>query len=99
MSRYALFVELKAKSGREDDVAAFLAGARPLVEQEAATMTWFAGRLGAQTFMIFDSFDDEAGRDAHLTGAVAKALIANAETLLAEPPKIHKIDLLAAKLP
>lgn len=99
MSRYALFVELKAKSGREDDVAAFLAGARPLVEQETATVTWFAGRLDAGTFMIFDSFDEETGRDAHLTGAVAKALMANAEALLAEPPKILKIDLLAAKVP
>lgn len=99
MSRYGLFVEMKAKPGREDDVAAFLASARPLVDQETATITWFAGRLDAQTFMIFDSFDDEAGRSAHLTGAVAKALMANAENLLSEPPKIHRIDLLASKVP
>jgi quinol monooxygenase YgiN len=95
MSRFALLVSLKAKVGKEKEVAAFLASAEPLVDAEPATMTWHAGQLDAQTFMIFDAFDDEAGRDAHLNGAVAQALMANAAALLAEPPSIRKIDILA----
>lgn len=99
MTRYALFVELKAKSGQEKTVADFLASAQPLAAAESGTVTWHAGRLDAKTFMIFDSFEDEAGRDAHLTGPIAKALMANADSLLSEPPNIRKVDLIADKVP
>jgi quinol monooxygenase YgiN len=95
MTRFALLVTLKAKVGKEKDVAAFLASAEPLVDAEPATVTWHAGQLDAQTFVIFDSFDDEAGRDAHLSGAVAKALMANADALLSEAPSIQKVEILA----
>lgn len=98
MTHYALLVTLKAKPGRENDVIDFLASARPLVEAEPATRTWHAGQLDSHTFMIFDSFDDETGRDAHLNGEVAKALIAKATMLLAEPPSIQKVSILADKI-
>lgn len=99
MSRFALFVELKAKPGREEDVASFLASAQPLAAAEPGTVTWFAGRMDAETFLIFDTFDDEAGRRAHLEGPIAKALMENAEALLASAPSIRQVDLLADKLP
>ena len=70
-----------------------------MVNEEPATTAWFALRMGPSTFGIFDAFPDEAGREAHLAGRVAEALMAKANELLAEPPAIHKVDVLAAKLP
>ena len=99
MTRKALFVRLDAKPGRENDVAKFLRDAQGLVQQEPATTAWFAIQLGPSTFAIFDAFSDDAGRDAHLSGKVAKALMAKAPELLAQPPKIEKADVLADKLP
>ncbi|HEY9130954.1 MAG TPA: antibiotic biosynthesis monooxygenase [Dyella sp.] len=99
MTRYALSVELKAKPGKEEEVAAFLAGAQALVDAEPGTVAWFAIRLDQQTFAIFDAFATEEGRDAHLNGAVAAALMANASALLAEMPQIRKAQVLADKLP
>lgn len=95
----ALWVPLRAKPGKEDEVEQFLIGALPLVEDEPATTAWFAVRLGPSMFGIFDAFPDEAGRDAHLSGLVAKALMEQAPELFAEPPSINKIDVLASKLP
>jgi quinol monooxygenase YgiN len=99
MTRFALSVELKAKPGKEEEVAAFLAGARSLAAAEPATVAWFAARLDKQTFAIFDAFEDEAGRQAHLNGQIAAALMARAGELLASPPQIHHADILADKLP
>lgn len=99
MVKAALFVRLEAKPGKEGDVEAFLRAGLPLVEQEPATIAWFGIRLGPSTFGIFDAFPDEAGRQAHLTGAVATALMQKAGELLAAPPSIEKVDVLAAKLP
>jgi quinol monooxygenase YgiN len=99
MTKFALYVELKAKPGREDDVAAFLAGARHLVMAETGTVAWFAVRFDKSTFAIFDAFEDEAGRTAHLNGAVAAALMANAAELLAAAPEIRQPSVLADKLP
>jgi quinol monooxygenase YgiN len=95
----ALFVRLEAKPGKEAEVAEFLKGGLPLVEAEPATIAWFGVRLGPSTFAIFDAFPDEAGRQAHLNGKVAAALMEKAKDLLAEPPAIQKSDILAAKLP
>ena len=99
MVKTALFVRLEAKPGREQDVEAFLMGGLPLVEAEPATIAWFGLRLGPSTFGIFDTFPDEAGRQAHLAGKVAEALMAKAADLLARPPEIAHVDVLAAKLP
>lgn len=95
----ALLVLLEAKPGKEEEVADFLSGALPLVQQEPATIAWFGVRLGPSTFGIFDAFPDDAGRQAHLAGQVAAALMAHASELLAEAPDIQQIDVLAAKLP
>jgi quinol monooxygenase YgiN len=99
MTKKALFVRLDAKPGKEAEVEAFLHSGLPLVEQEPATIVWFAIRLGPSAFGIFDAFPDDAGRNAHLTGKVAAALMAKAPELLAVPPVIEKVDVLAAKLP
>jgi quinol monooxygenase YgiN len=98
MVKVGLLVTLEAKPGREADVEAFLTGALPLVDDEPATVQWFAVRLGPSTFGIIDSFQDEDGRQAHLNGKVAAALMANADELLASAPKIENFDILAAKL-
>jgi quinol monooxygenase YgiN len=94
-----LIVLLEAKPGKELEVAAFLEGALPLVEAEPETTAWFAVRAGATSFAIFDVFPDDAGRQAHLAGAVAAALMERAAELLAGPPVIEQVDVLAAKLP
>jgi quinol monooxygenase YgiN len=99
MTRKALLVRLEAKPGKENEVAKFLRDGQGLVAQEPATTAWFGIRLGPTTFAIFDAFSDEAGRDAHLSGKVAKALIQKAPDLLAEPPAIEKADVLADRLP
>lgn len=95
----ALYVRLDAKPGKEADVESFLRSGLAIVQQEPATIAWFAIRMGPSTFGIFDAFPDDAGRQAHLSGRVAAALMANAPELLAKPPQIEKIDVLAAKLP
>jgi quinol monooxygenase YgiN len=99
MSKLALYVPLEAKPGKEKEVAEFLKSALPLVDAEPGTISWFAIRNGPSSFAIFDTFSDEAGRNAHLNGKVAAALMAKAGELLAKPPSIHKIDILARKLP
>ena len=99
MVNVALFVRLEAKPGKEADVEKFLRGGLAIVEQEPATTAWFAVRFGPSTFGIFDAFPDEAGRQAHLSGRVAAALMAKASELLAKPPSIEKLDVLASKLP
>jgi quinol monooxygenase YgiN len=99
MVKVALLVRLEAKPGKEEDVANFLRDGLALVEQEPATTAWFAIQLGPSTFGIFDAFPDEAGRQAHLSGKVAAALMAKAPELLAQAPNIERVDVLAAKLP
>jgi len=99
MVTVALYVRLEAKPGKEAEVETFLRGGLAIVQQEPATTAWFALRMGPSTFGIFDAFPDDAGRQAHLSGRVAAALMAKASELLAEPPAIEKVDVLAAKLP
>ncbi|MBB1634685.1 MULTISPECIES: putative quinol monooxygenase [Cupriavidus] len=99
MVKFALWVPLHAKPGKEKEVEEFLLAGLPLVQAEAGTTAWFALRLGPSMFGIFDAFPDEAGRNAHLSGKVAEALMAKAPDLFAKPPSIEKLDVLAAKLP
>jgi quinol monooxygenase YgiN len=99
MVRVGLMVRVEAKKGKESEVAEFLSGALPLAQKEPATTVWFALRIGPSTFGIFDAFPDDAGRQAHLKGPIAAALMAKAQELLAEPPKIETVDVLAAKIP
>jgi len=93
----ALWVPLEARQGKADEVAEFLTGALPLVEAEPGTRTWYAVRWGPSSFGIFDTFDDEDGRQAHLSGKVAEALMAKADELFSSPPQINQLDVLADK--
>lgn len=99
MVKTALFVRLDAKPGKEAEVEDFLRGGLAVVMEEPGTIAWFALRFGPSTFGIFDAFPDETGRQAHLSGRVAAALMAKASELLAKPPVIEKVEVLAAKLP
>ncbi len=94
MVKKALFVKLKAKSGKEAEVEAFLNSGLALVEDEPLTVDWYALKFDDSTFGVFDAFDGEEGRDAHLNGKVAAALMANAAELLAESPTIEKVACL-----
>ncbi|MGH9546819.1 MAG: putative quinol monooxygenase [Terriglobales bacterium] len=97
--KVALLVRLEAKPGKEQEVASFLRSGLAIVQEEPATTAWFAIQMGPSTFGIFDAFPDDSGRQAHLSGRVAAALMAKAPELLAKPPVIEKVDVLAAKLP
>jgi quinol monooxygenase YgiN len=99
MTRVAIYVELKAKSGKESELASFLKSAQSLAAAETGTVSWFAVRFDDRTFAIFDAFNDDAGREAHLNGPIAAALMKRAEELLATSPQIRKADVLADKLP
>jgi quinol monooxygenase YgiN len=99
MDKYALLALLEAKPGKEQEVEAFLKSAQPLAVKETATTSWYAVKLGPSKFGIFDTFRDEAGRNAHLGGEIAKALFARAEDLFATPPQVEMLEILAVKAP
>jgi quinol monooxygenase YgiN len=94
----ALLARLEAKPGKEAEVRDLLKGAVALANKEARTTVWFALELGPSTFGVFDAFADEEGRQAHLNGAIAQALMTNAPILLSKPPQIDPVDVLGAKL-
>jgi quinol monooxygenase YgiN len=97
MDKFALLAVLNARPGKEADVEKFLKSAQPLAVGETGTTTWYAVKLGPSKFGIFDTFKDEAGRNAHLTGEIAKALFARAEELFSTPPQVEKLEILASK--
>lgn len=97
MPKLALYVPLKSKPGKETELKEFLKQGAQLAAQEPGTSTWYAIEEGEGRYAIFDTFEDEAGRDAHLNGPIAKALMAKAGELLDGPPQIHKIGILATK--
>jgi quinol monooxygenase YgiN len=99
MLKLSLLVRLEAKPGKENEVADFLQQGLQLANQEATTPLWFALRLGPTTFAIFDAFENEDGRQTHLNGPIAKALMDNASRLLATAPVIERVEVLGAKLP
>lgn len=97
MEKFALLARVEAKPGKENEVLAFLKSALPLAQAEPDTVRWYALQLGPSTFGIFDTFETEDGRKAHLAGEIAKALMANAAELLAKDPVIEQVELLAIK--
>jgi len=99
VDKFAILALLNAKPGKENEVEAFLKSAQPLAAREAGTTTWYAVKLGPAKFGIFDTFKYENGRNAHLSGDIAKALFAKAEELFATPPQVEKLEILAAKAP
>jgi len=98
MVTVGLLATLSAKPGKEEELASFLAGALPLAEAEPDTTAWFAIKIDDSTYGIFDVFPGADGRQAHLDGPIAAALMAKADELLSSPPQIKPIDVLAAKL-
>src|ERR1700679_254493 len=99
MDTVAILALLEAKAGKENEVEEFLKSAQPLAEQETGTTSWYAVKLGPAKFGIFDTFSNEEGRKAHLTGEIAKALFAKAEELFATPPQVEMLEILASKAP
>jgi len=99
MVKVGLFVRLHAKPGKEAELAKLLEGGLSIVQEEGETPLWFALKFDSKTYAIFDAFNNDAGRQAHLSGKVAAALMAKAPEFLAKAPVIEKIDVLAAKLP
>lgn len=97
MTKLAIWAQLEAKPGKDKEVEEFLKSAKPLAEREDATLTWYAIKLGPGKYGIFDTFADEAGRNAHLTGDIAKALFEKSKELFAKPPEIAKPEILASK--
>ncbi len=97
MAKLALYVPLKAKPGKEVEVEAFLKLGAEMSKKEPGTVTWYGLNEGGGRYSVFDTFDDEAGRDAHLNGDIAKALMAKASELFSEPIRINKIDILGDK--
>ena len=97
MVKYSILARVEAKPGKEEAVEQFLKSALPLAQDEKDTVSWYALKMGPSTFGIFDTFNDEAGREAHLNGKIAAALMQHADELLARPPVIEKVELLAVK--
>lgn len=97
MNKLGLLARVEAKSGKEADVEQFLKSALELANAEEQTIKWFAIKIDKSTFGIFDTFRNEKGREAHLNGAIAKAIMENASTLLAKDPVIEKVEILAEK--
>ena len=98
MNKVGILAPLQSRPGKEAEVEQVLQPARPLVEAETGTTAWFAFKVGPATFGIFDTFEDEEGRKAHINGEVAKALFARAEELFVTHPQIQTADILAEKL-
>ncbi len=99
MDKLAILALLTARPGKEKEVEEFLKSAQPLAAREPGTTTWYALKLGDSKFAIFDTFKDEAGRNAHLSGEIAKALFAKAEELFSTAPLVEKVEILASKAP
>jgi quinol monooxygenase YgiN len=97
MVKVGIVAMLEAKPGKEEELASLLRSAQALAEQEVGTVAWYALQFGPSTFGIFDAFADNAGRQAHMSGQIAAALMAKAPELLSEPPSIRNCDILAAK--
>ncbi|MEO1083253.1 MAG: antibiotic biosynthesis monooxygenase [Acidobacteriota bacterium] len=99
MLTHSLIVKIVAKEDRAEDVASFLTGALPLAEAEDFTPVWFAMRADETTFYVVDAFSSAEDRQKHIEGEIAKALFGSADELLAEPPSVSAVDVLAAKTP
>ncbi len=97
MAKQAIWVMLKAKQGKEEEIEAFLQQGAQMAGEETGTVTWYGVKMGPGVYGVFDTFDDEAGREAHLNGRIAEALMASAPDLFANELRIEKMEILAAK--
>ncbi len=99
MDKFALWAQLEAKPGKEQEVEEFLKSAQPMAVKESGTTTWYALKIGPSQYGIFDTFADEKAREAHMNGEIAKALFSKAKELFTKEPEIDKPTILAAKAP
>jgi len=97
MAKLALYVRLIPKAGKDAEVETFLKQGAVMAKDEPGTVRWFAIKEDGGAYGVFDTFDDEAGREAHLNGKIAKALMAKASELFAEPPHISRITIVDEK--
>lgn len=97
MAKQALWVMLKAKPGKEQEVEAFLKAGATMSKDEPETVTWYGVKVAPGMYGVFDTFNDEHGRDAHVNGDIAKALMAKAPDLFANEIKIEHMEILANK--
>jgi quinol monooxygenase YgiN len=97
MDKFAIWAQVEAKPGKENEVEAFLKSAQPLAVSEPGTTTWYAVKIGPSTFGIYDTFPDEKSRTAHINGEIAKALFAKADELFSKAPEINLLTILASK--
>jgi quinol monooxygenase YgiN len=95
--RVGLLVTLQAKPGKAQELAAFLEAGRALAQAEELTVTWYAFQIDESTYGIFDTFEGEEGRQAHLNGEIATALAKHGPDLLASDPDMRQVAILAAK--
>jgi quinol monooxygenase YgiN len=95
--KLGLLATLEAKPGKGDDLARFLESGRALAAAEEGTVTWYAFKISETTYGIFDTFEAEDGRQAHINGEIPKALAAVGAELLATDPDIRPVDILAVK--
>jgi quinol monooxygenase YgiN len=94
---FGVLALLQAKPGKGEDLGKFLEGGRDLAAAEPGTVTWYAFKISDTTYGIFDTFDEDAGRQAHLNGQIPAALGQVADELLASAPDIRKVDVVAVK--
>ena len=99
MVKVGILARLEAKPDKVAEVRKFLESGLSLANGEPETIVWFALQIGPTTFGIFDAFEAESGRKAHLSGPIARALMDKAKDLLAKPPQLEQVDVLAAKVP
>jgi quinol monooxygenase YgiN len=99
MAKFALLVELKAKPGKESEVEAFLEKEASLVRKEPGTLSWHAAKIEGEpaVYRVFDTFDDEAAREAHLNGEAGRELVEKADELFSPTPKVSKLQVIGQK--
>ncbi len=95
--KVGFLVMLEAKQGKGPELADFLRAGRELAVAEPGTVTWYAFKVDETRYAIFDTFETEDGRTAHINGPIAEALMKVAPDLLAADPVIQPVDVLAAK--
>jgi quinol monooxygenase YgiN len=95
--KLGVLARLEAKGGQSEALAAFLEKGREIAAAEEGTVTWYAFRLGENSFGIFDTFEDESGREAHINGEIPQALAQVGPDLLAADPDIQLVEVIAVK--
>ena len=95
--RLGILALLEAKPGKGDDLGAFLESGRAIAVAEQGTVTWYAFKISDISYGIFDTFETDDARNAHLGGQIPQALAQVGPDLLARDPDIRTVDIIAVK--